>query len=350
MLNEWLQVVYKQELQKTASAEMDALVSKLPIEELKKLADGTPVAKLYAHLEKTAFNPSIDGEPASFLERFKGTPLFEQAVALEQEELQAEMQNMQERQARRADQANADMIWDKRDQIRLRKRLLELDLAKQDAGAVAPQSPDAQGAGAPGPVPAEGVQDNSQGLQGGVAKVGMGKEGSADSTKAPTDEEKFAWADSLGRELARNDMRKAANVQMLRAFGDAAGRAFAKTAGIGDMEALLSKAAPMARKALGFAKSNPALAGAALGAGAGAVAGGPGHRLSGAAGGAALGASAGGLAKSHGLLTPGGHADLGKIMPPVAPAQRVLSPPNVADFAPAGGGGLMSRMRRFMGP
>lgn len=58
-----------------------------------------------------------------------------------------------------------------------------------------------------------------------------------------------------------------------------------------------TKAMSMGGKALGAAKANPALAGAAVGAAGGAIAGGPDHRLGGAVAGAGLGAAAGAGAK-----------------------------------------------------
>jgi hypothetical protein len=201
------------------------------------------------------------------------------------------------------------------------------------------------------------VQDNAQGLGGGVAKVGSTKTALSPSTiekvvapaaklkglsqghlerlhgvadklvgragKASRDISKtislvgqgealkrslpgiktsaacdqVAFADSLGRELARADLEKAGHVGRLQAAGERAGAMMAKTAlGLGDLAGLASKAAPFAQKALGFATKNPALAGAAVGAAGGALAGGPGHRLGGALGGAALGAGAGQLA------------------------------------------------------
>lgn len=55
---------------------------------------------------------------------------------------------------------------------------------------------------------------------------------------------------------------------------------------------LMSAAKGVGTKAMGMAKKNPAMAGAAIGAAGGAVAGGPDHRLGGAVAGAGLGAAA----------------------------------------------------------
>jgi hypothetical protein len=358
MLNEFLKVAYEEQLRKESTVEVMSLLEKLPAEELRKLADGTPVARLWPHLEKAAYMDECksDGTPKTWLDQFKGTPFLDQAIALEQEELQAEMTDIQKRQERRQQNKLDDNFYDMKDQIRMKKRLLELEKFKAELGATA-DTP-AQGAGAPGPVPAEGVQDDSQGLGGGVAK-------SAAAVLSGTPQEKIAFADNLGRELARQDFDKAAHVELLRMYGGHAGAVMAKqAAGLGGM---LASAAPLAQKALGFAAKNPAMAGAALGAAGGALAGGEGHRLSGALGGAALGHAAGGIggrvmggqslgqaAKGYGgtLMgggapgarrpSPGGMADpsvLGSRLPTGSP----MMPPNVGDFTRPTG--MLGRLR-----
>jgi hypothetical protein len=214
-------------------------------------------------------------------------------MALEQEMLEAEAADI----AKRMQENAQPRPWEVMDQIRLKKRLLELKLAKGEAGGGAEGAPPGgappgeptQGAGAPGPVPAEGVQDNSQGLGGGVAKMSAA--------------EKVQFSDKFARALARSEFEKAARMEVLLKTGSAAGAMMAKTA-LPDLSALggmatkaLGAAKPMAAKLLGHAAAHPELAGAALGAGVGALAGGPEHRLSGALGGAALGGGAAGLAK-----------------------------------------------------
>jgi hypothetical protein len=292
MLNEWLKMQYTASLAKQAEAETMELLSQLPFDEVRKLADGTPIAEVWPHLEKKAYYdcsaPTKSGSegPVGWLDQFKDTPLLQQAIALENEELQAEMTDLQRRQEQRKQTAGMDSLWDAKDQIRMKKRLLELEKVKQEAGAAAADTP-AQGAGAPGPVPAEGVQDDSQGLGGGVAKSASAK--------------KIAFAEEMGRALARHNFEKAAHVELLTMYGSQAGEVLAKVAlDFGALGGLATKMAPMAQKALGFAKANPTLTGAALGAGAGALAGGQGHRLSGALGGAALGGGIGHVAGGGG--------------------------------------------------
>lgn len=190
MFEEFLEATYEKMGRQQATFEVIGLLDGLPDWEVEKIASGMPISELYGHLDrkpltKTASLCGPDGEPKTFLDRFKGTPLFDQAVALEQEDLQAEMLDLQKRQESRANRQNEDTIWDAKDRLRVRKRLLELELAKQQGGAAAagaapagePVGDTAQGAGAPGPVPAEGVQDSSSGLGGGVAKMGASVKG-----------------------------------------------------------------------------------------------------------------------------------------------------------------------------
>jgi hypothetical protein len=295
MIDTFLKVAYEKEVRKHAEFEMVGLLKDIPTLELRQIASGTPISQVY---EKRAMldecppsAPSID-RPMSFLERFQGTPLYEQALALETEALEAEAANIAHQMAERQE----ERPWEIMDRIRLKKRLLELELAKQQNGSAqaAPPGEPAQGAGAPGDVPAEGVQDSSQGLQGGVAK-------SASVQPDPRAVALMKFADGMGRTLARADFEKAARVQFLMDVGSRAGAVMAKTAldpmaiakGIGGA---VSKAAPgVASWAMKNPGSAGAIAGGALGAAGGAVAGGPDHRLSGALGGAALGAGAGGM-------------------------------------------------------
>jgi hypothetical protein len=436
MLDEFLEVAYVTETKKQATFELVGLLKELPDMELRKLAAGTPIAELYHHLDKTAAQCGPDGEPMSFLDRFKGTALFEQAIALEQQELQAEMTDMQKRQEQRAQRQGEDSIYDQKDRIRVQKRLLELELAKQEGAggedpnappgaAPPPMEPPGAGPAAPAALPGapgeakvafiiggtlgaigghkkapaerkgEGALRGAIGGGGGelagalagglvshalrgrggsnllvplgqlaggiggykamtrkydkkkkeaadklalseatitgavntakkwgamdpsrmarVAALGQRVANSANSAvagqgkallKTVTAEAqgKLAFADNLGRMLARNDADRALHAGELHKVGSQAGAALAKmaldmgaiTKAIGSARAA---AAPLAGKAVKAIAANPnaalAVGGAAAGAGAGAIAGGPGHRLSGAAGGAALGGAAG---------------------------------------------------------
>lgn len=277
MLDSFLKVAYEEQRRETFTGELHELLMQLPIDEIGKLAAGVSI--------KEAYGDCMPEERQSFLDHFKGSPLMEQAIALEQEEIQADMLDMQKREARRVEQQSEDNVWDLKDKIRLQRRLLELQLAKEQSGIGAPPAEalaqGAQGAGAPGDTPAEGVQDNSQGLGGKTASV------------ATLEKEKFAFADSLGRGLARTEAQQLE----FQKIAEKAGALMAKEAlNLAGLSGALGKLGPMAGKALGFAAKHPTAVGAGIGAAGGAIAGGPEHRLSGALGGAALGAGVGNAA------------------------------------------------------
>jgi hypothetical protein len=271
MLDSFLKVSYETQRRETFAGELAELLKQLPEEDLSKFASGVSI--------KEAYGDCSPDDRQSFLDKFKGSPLIDQAIALEQEEIQADMLSMQKREERRIEQQAEDNVWDLKDKIRLKRRLLELQLAKEQAGMTAPPAEalaqGAQGAGAPGDVPAEGVQDNSQGLGGKTA-----------SAVVIPENVKKAFAEAL--EGLKVTHEKAAAQ---------AGAAMAKEAlSLGGISGALGKLGPMSGKALGFAAKNPTLVGAGIGAAGGALAGGPDHRLSGALGGAALGAGAGNAA------------------------------------------------------
>jgi hypothetical protein len=87
-------------------------------------------------LKKLAFGEVELGEgPRSWLDRFRGTELFDQALELAQEELEQEAREMQTRQQQ-------SQFFSVSDQIRLKKKMLELELARlQEGGADTPPAP-----------------------------------------------------------------------------------------------------------------------------------------------------------------------------------------------------------------
>ena len=414
MIDQYLEVAYEKTSRQQATFELVGLLEGLSDWEVEKIASGVPLSELYGYLDHRApgasgvkvaseLKCSGDGGEFTFLERFKGSPLFEQAIALEQEELQAEMLDQQKRQERRATMQGDDQLWAARDRIRLRKRLLELELAKQENGgaAAAPVGPgaEAQGSGAPGPVPAEGVQDSSGGLGGGVAKMGAKRPDKLDADIQLTDADKkrvregktplwgsggsivgsvaggvgggvaarratksmvidtaakaalrggapgfgaaagilagAAGGHALHRAIASHkDKKKHAEAEEKVAFADKIGRQlarseFAKTAG--GLSAAIGQSlngGALGQAAL-KAMKHPAAAGALVGAAGGALAGGPDNRLGGALGGAALGAGAGHAAGGIGKRMAGG-ASLG-------------------DAAKAYGGGVLAKAKALGG-
>lgn len=88
-------------------------------------------------------------DEAGFLSQFEGTPLFPRAVQLIEESLKIEAARLQNNINERARDEGRDDIWNERDQIRIKKKQLELELAKSKAHAsIAPKQPAAE----PGPV------------------------------------------------------------------------------------------------------------------------------------------------------------------------------------------------------
>lgn len=238
MLDSFLEVLVKNEDKRLQTVKLANDLKRLPNETLYGIATGK---------QKLAFGYSDE-----WLEKYKGTPLFEQAMALEKADLEAEIS----REQANAVQPDMSQFWKTQDQIRLQKKMLDLQLIElnekdglqMQPGGMLPESitPAAQGAGALGDVAAEGAQ------QGEAAKM-----------------------------AAANFEKAAFDLQ-----------------GLGTT-------------ALNFAKKNPGRAGAAVGAGIGAVGGALGaardpqtgekHWVRGALGGAAGGAALGGAAGHAGM-------------------------------------------------
>lgn len=178
MLDSFLDVAYQHEAREQTERDAVALLKQLPAEDLLKIASGAKVAWL---------EPCGPGGSGSFLDKFKGTPLFDEALALEQEELQAEMTNLERRKEQRSTQQLEQGIWDMQDQLRIKKRLLELRLAQQDAGMGAQA-----GGGAPSPL----------------------------MNAAPIPEAGAQGAGAVGAESAPVDANKTASIKLALAMGD----------------------------------------------------------------------------------------------------------------------------------
>lgn len=259
MLDVFLQAGYTKEKRASASLEMTRLMMKLPQAELLKIASG----------DLTACAPKEGSGGEEWLEKFRGTPLMDQAFQLAQAEIALDMQDIQERQQRKEEDAMRPDNYVAKDQLGLKKRLLELELLKGETGGggvpgASPAAPEvgAQGAGAPGP--------EAMALEGG-------------KTAAARADELVAFAVGLGREMAHEEFRKIGQ-QRLAKEAAPAGAVLAK---------LAINWGGLAQTAIGAAKKHPV---AALGAGLGAIKGlgqrdaqGNAHPLSGAIGGAVTG-------------------------------------------------------------
>jgi hypothetical protein len=317
MLDGFLKVAYAQHARVEEERTLLELVGQLPLEDIQKLAFGEPL-------------PS-SGSGEKWLDTFKGTPMLEEAIALEQEEIQADMTDLEQRKQRRATDDQSSGLWELKDQIRIKKRLLDLRLAEQDS-------------------------TTDQALAG---------------LEAPPVADPAAPTEATPPVATGAELKQAAALYNAAMSVNRAGSALLKLAGAGGALAGLGS------KALGIAKTNPALVGAGVGAAGGALAGGPDHRLSGALGGAALGAGAGAMApgvasrmsrgqslgtaakgsatglvgrvrggvtpQPHGALSaapvhmsPGVRADPSVLhAKPQAGGAATLAAPNLADFAPS---------------
>lgn len=153
MLDSFLEVALRSS---SAEQEKRAFINnlkKLPDEELKKLASG--------ELKMSHYLGCADNQ--EWLEKYKGTPLFEQAVALEQQDIQNEASRVQSQLNR----PPPDQFWQMGDQIRLQKRLLDLQLLQSQVAPPTPEAP-AQGAGAPGAGAANNEEAMSPGPDNGM--------------------------------------------------------------------------------------------------------------------------------------------------------------------------------------
>jgi hypothetical protein len=134
MLDRYIEVLWGHEKQAAEQRKLVDLLGRLPIDELDGLASGRT---------KLAFSCGDDGE---WLEKFKGTPLLEQAIQLEQEQLQLEAQQISQRQESRQ---SGDQEAMQRDQLNVRRKLLDIELARMESGG-------GEGAEPSGPPPAPG--------------------------------------------------------------------------------------------------------------------------------------------------------------------------------------------------
>lgn len=280
MLDHFLEVTYRADSEAKEKRAFIESLKKLPMEDLAKLASGETTLDKLAH--------DMCGEGHQWLDHYKDTPLFEQALALEQAELQNQMAQQQNDL-----QHEGTKFYREGDKIRLQKRMLNLQLvqsqAQATAGAPLPPSPEApaQGAGAPG----AGAPNNEEAM-------GASNEQGVKVGGAPL------WS-KLASPKPKKEKTAAPN---LGAIGS----------GIMGNLSRVTKAMPKG-------ELMRAGIGAGVGALGGAMAGGPDHRLSGALGGAAalgVGSLAGGniarAAQAGGGLTGAtamkGLADTGRQM------------------------------------
>lgn len=126
MLDTFLEVLCQKTKTAQAADRRVELLQRLPMDVLHKLASGE---------EKLAFMCSSIGEGDSWLKQFEGSPLLPKAIELAKASLQHEIQRnaeMRQSQAASQEQYNAE------DDLRVQKKMLELELVSAAAGIAEP--------------------------------------------------------------------------------------------------------------------------------------------------------------------------------------------------------------------
>lgn len=126
MLDAFTEVLVKQAERKKNEDELYELMMQLPVDEIAK----------FAFAETACIAKEADDN--DWLKKYEGTALFDRAVALEEELLAIEAKRIE----RRMDRPVEDDLWSKEDMIRLKKRMLDLELHK---GGIAASSEDEEG-------------------------------------------------------------------------------------------------------------------------------------------------------------------------------------------------------------
>lgn len=233
MLDSFLEVAYGHEKKAQAQAELMEMMQGLPMEELARIANGE------SELNKVACMAGSTNE-GDWLDKFKGSPLLEQAIELEQQLLEIEMADLEQREMEDEQRKGREDFWTQKDKIRVQKKLLDIELAKQEtegmmaeqeAPAPMPAPQPAPPAPAPQPPPSGPVVDPEAVKAAAVGPKGAGQFLSGASRFAtkmtpkvapelkmlPTSvkktlqkTKKAAAVDRIGRLLARADMEKSA--------------------------------------------------------------------------------------------------------------------------------------------
>jgi hypothetical protein len=118
MLDLFLEVACGHQKQAEAQAKTVALLNQLPDDVLHKIASGA--------ILKESF-----GGDGDWLEKFRGTPLLDQAIAIEKEELELQMQETERRRAEdelRHQFSDYSETQNARDDLSIKRKLLELEL------------------------------------------------------------------------------------------------------------------------------------------------------------------------------------------------------------------------------
>lgn len=128
MLDTFLEVVCSKTKEAEARDRQVELLRKLPDALLHKIASGE---------EKLSYMEGIEGG-GQWIDRFKGTALFAKAIELCKSELQLDIQAAEEDANRPPPTMNE--TWRERDNIRIQKKMLDLELLEHEQGAELPEA------------------------------------------------------------------------------------------------------------------------------------------------------------------------------------------------------------------
>ena len=125
MIDHYLTALYENDVRSNENRELVEALKGFSNDELRKLANGEMKLASYG-----------DGDVDDWLQKYQGTPLFERAVAIEKQKLELDAAEQAQRQEREEVMKSLrdDTISDQRDQLCLEKRVLDLELATQQAG------------------------------------------------------------------------------------------------------------------------------------------------------------------------------------------------------------------------
>lgn len=124
MLDAFLEHICEKTKQAEATDRLQALLNKLPTRELMKIANCAPLAK------------AAGGDGGCWLDQFRGTPLLDQAIEIEKAELEVQMEDAKRTQMR--NEVDLQYPWletdMKRQELTIKRKLLELELVGAEVG------------------------------------------------------------------------------------------------------------------------------------------------------------------------------------------------------------------------
>lgn len=265
MLDEFVQTVYEKSAKEERTAKLASAMEALPTDELKKIA---------------RFGMLGDGEGEPWINKYKGSSIFDQAMQLEQQYLQLELQQNEADAQRQQSWGANDQLRGAQDSLCVQKRMMDLQLAAQQhqQGAdaeVEMAAAEAEEAAAP---PPPGPPGEGDGAAPPAAEGATPAEGKPPAAEKPPEEKKPEKKDpsedagtttvsvkKASANMCAKAMKMRKEALSLSRVGKAIGKAYTR----GGVRGAASRAG---RIGVGLAKKNP-LAAAGVAAGAAGAAG-----------------------------------------------------------------------------